>query len=372
MSNDDVFLSIFNVARYILYRMIINASLLVGREFKFLEEGNITIANGLITKAESDFVRDGLNYSDYLILPSLINAHTHLGDSFAKEAVLGMDVDSAVGPKGRKWELYERASEEEILRGMRASAEYMLSTGITHFADFRESGEKGVRILKEALRGLDIRPIILGRNIEIAKCEGLGINVHELKQIPKSRGNKLIAIHAGENKGEIAKALDCDPDVIVHFTKATEEEIALAAKKHVSVVICPRSNAALKVGIPAVRELLDAGINVALGTDNVMINSPNLWREMEFLSKLSYLSKPITPREILQMATVNAAKIFNLNSGSIEKGKAANLIFLDKNAKNLQGSKDILAAVVHRCETENVRKVMLEGKFILDKNEVMG
>jgi cytosine/adenosine deaminase-related metal-dependent hydrolase len=307
----------------------------------------------------------------------LINAHTHLGDSFAKEAVLGLGVEKAVGPKGKKWELYDKVNDKKIIKGMKDSAKYMLNSGITTFVDFREQGVKGVNLIKKSLQeeDLPIQAIILGRslnNLEI--CDGLGLNVHELGQIPNEikRREKLIAIHAGELEGEIKEALKFNPDMLIHCTKITREEIEEIAKKNISIVVCPRSNFVLRVGIPPVREILNAGINLCLGTDNVMINSPNLWREAEFLSKLSYLQeekKPLKPKEILRMITVNGAKMLNLNSGVIEKEKKADLIFLDKEARNLRFNENLIATLVHRCEVENVRKVMINGKFVLDKDK---
>lgn len=351
--------------------MKINASILLGREFKFLEKGHIVIKQDKIKKVGSGLIKDAINFKDYLIMPSLINSHVHIGDSFAKEAVLGLNAEKAVGKKGKKWQLYKKATEREILEEMKNSAEFMLSVGITHFADFREHENKGIALLRKAIKNFPIKAFIFGRgkNLDLSKCDGLGLNVYNLSQIPKCINRKLLAIHAGEKNNEIEKALAYDPDIIVHFTKATKRQIRIAAEKKISIVICPRSNATLAVGIPPVKEFLNFGLNVAIGTDNVMINSPNLWREMEFLSRLSYLSSPLKPVEILQMVTINAAKIFGLNSGFIANKKTANLIFLDKNSRNLHRCNDILAGIVHRCEPENVRKVMINGKFVLDKDK---
>ena len=365
--------------------MIINSSFLIGDELKYVEEGHITIEDKRIVSVCEGFVTGGLDAKKYLTMPSLINAHTHIGDSFAKEAVVGMGVSEAVGKKGLKWKLYNEADDECIVRSMRESLRYMLHSGITAFADFREGGAKGINLLKSAVGNSLIKPIILGRDISTLKhqgsdttgdgveCAGLGLNAYQLDQIPKNRGDKLIAVHAGEtkrekNKKEIGNVLDYDPDIIVHFVSATADEINRVAEKNISIVICPRSNSSLRAGFPQVKEMLDSGINVALGTDNVMINSPNLFREMEFLSKFSYIMDPISPTDVLKMVTVNAASALNLNCGVIEPGRFADLIFLDMNAPNLKDNLDIIATIVHRCEPENVRKVMIDGKFIVDKD----
>ncbi len=348
--------------------MIINSSIIAGKAIEFIEEGHIITEGAKIIEVNYGFTPDGIDAREYIAMPSLVNAHTHIGDSFAKEAVLGMDVSSAVGKSGVKWDLYRDVGDSELISCMRDTAIYMLTSGTVIFSDFRECGISGINALKTALKDISIKPIILGRDIDIDQCDGLGLNMYQIDQIPRDRKGKLIAIHAGESENEIEIAINYNPDVIIHFTKATDGEIKKAAKNGISVIICPRSNASLGVGIPRVREMLDKGINVAIGTDNVMINSPDMFREMEFISKLSYLKDPISPKEILKMATINGANALRINSGLIEKGMDADLILIDKNAPNLKGNKNILATIIHRCEPENVRKVMVNGRFVIDKD----
>ncbi len=345
----------------------VNSSFLVGEDFELLEEGHLVVEKGRIKEVNDGFITGGTDAKDLLCIPALINAHTHIGDSFAKEAALGLPAGEAMGQDGLKWELYKKANSQQILRAMRDSVQYMLNSGISCFADFREGGIQGADLLRKATEGIPVRPIILGRDDGIENFDGLGLNPWQLDQIP-ANGKGLVAVHAGESKGETAEALAKNPDIIVHFTLATKEDVATAARKKVSVVLCSRANALLGVGIPPVRELLDRGVNVAIGTDNVILNSPSLWRELEFISKLSYLKKGISPADILRMATSNAAKAFGLNSGIIKKGKQADLIFLDRNAPNLRENKNLLAAIVHRTEPENVRKIMIAGEFAVEKD----
>lgn len=348
-------------------KMIINSSILAGEHFELLDEGHILVDEGVIKEIGEGFVPGGIDARCYVIMPSLINAHTHLGDSFAKEAVLGLSAGGAVGRKGLKWRLYEKTGEGEIVRCMQETLQYMLYSGTSAFADFREFGLEGVRQLENALDGMPLKALILGRDVDIKVCDGLGLNVYQLDQVPEDRRGKIIAVHAGERAGEVGKALGYNPDVIVHFTHATPDDVGEAAKKKISVVVCPRSNAVLGVGIPDVGGMLDMGLNVSLGTDNVMVNSPDLFREMEFISKLSYLCRRISPVDVLRMATVNASKAFNLNSGFVGEGKRADLLFIDRSAPNLRGCRDLIAAIVHRCEPVNVRKVMVGGRFVVDR-----
>lgn len=353
-----------------MFKMILNGTLLVFKKKKFdiIEEGFVVIENGLIQDVGEGYERGGMDVKDYIIMPSFINSHTHIGDSFAKESAIGMNVQESVGPEGIKWKLYEKTSEDLIIESMQDSIRYMLKSGITHFVDFREGGKDGIDMLRKALNRSEIKCIILGRDIDIEYTDGLGVNVYQIDQIPKRRNGKIIAIHAGEETGEVSKAIEYNPDFIIHATLASDEELEEIAKRGIHVIVCPRSNATLSVGFPRVKKMLDLQINILIGTDNVMIASPNIFREMEFLYRYSQIYDAVMPTDVLRMATINAADAFSLNCGVIEKGRDANLIFIYKNSENLRYSKNIIASIVSRCEPEDVRKVMIGGRFVVDKD----
>lgn len=343
--------------------MIINTAILAGEKLELIEEAHLVIEEGVIRGLYEGYTTGGIDLKDYVTAPGPINAHTHVGDSFAKEAALGLSIKEAVGRDGIKWRLYKETERNTRVKAMRESMKFMLSSGTTCFADFREFGWEGVEELEEALDSVPLKAVILGRNIDINDVDGLGLNLYEIDQIPEDRGNKLIALHAGELEGEVGEALKHNPDIIVHCTHASEAELEEIAEKKISVVVCPRSNSALKVGVPPIQEMLDLGINVALGTDNVMINSPNMWREMEYVSK----SCSIQPIDVFRMASVNAAKALRLDSGVIERGKKADLVVIEKDALNLRYNVNILSTLVNRCETENVLKVMVNGKIVFSR-----
>jgi cytosine/adenosine deaminase-related metal-dependent hydrolase len=156
------------------------------------------------------------------------------------------------------------------------------------------------------------------------------------------------------------------PDFVVHMTKATEEEISLVAKSGTGVVICPRANGVLGAGIPKIAQMLKQGCSIALGTDNVMINSPDILREMDYTWKISRAAEGemIKAQEVLKMATVNAAQILRLNTGCIEAGCAADLVFIDKKHADLYPMHDPYAAIVHRLTQNSIRAVMIDGRFL--------
>ncbi|OQX22688.1 MAG: hypothetical protein BWK75_00150 [Candidatus Altiarchaeales archaeon A3] len=360
--------------------MLFNCSF-IDKNFEIAEEGNLEIDenSGKISDCNEGYVSNSSvkNFKNFLVMPSLINAHTHIGDSYAKDAVRNLNVKQCCGKEGIKWKLYKEANQREILEGMKESTLQMLDSGISTFADFREFGMKGIKQLRNAVKGIPLKTKILARDIEVKDLnyvDGLGLNLYNLKNFEdyeeiikevKKRG-EIFAVHAGETKGEIREALNLKilPNIIIHFLNPCEEEIKAVKRNKISVVLCPGSNALLKCGIPNLKQLTDAKINVCLGTDNVMLNSPDLWSEMEFAYKISSLQNFVEPKEILKTVTLNPAKAFNLNYGVINKGKDANIIFINKNTLNLRHSKDMITSLVNRCKSSDVSKVMIDGKFV--------
>lgn len=113
----------------------------------------------------------------------------------------------------------------------------------------------------------------------------------------------------------------------VHVVHADDEDIQLMKQYHISVCTCPRSNVKINVGGTApIRKYLDAGINVCIGTDSLASNDDlNVWNEMHALQKQH---ASVKPEEIVRIATFNGAKALSLDNviGTIETGKADALI----------------------------------------------
>jgi len=150
------------------------------------------------------------------------------------------------------------------------------------------------------------------------------------------------------------------------MTHATKAEIKTASKKTRGIVVCPRSNGALAGGIPNIRAMLDAGCNVAIGTDNVMVNSPDILREMDYIWKCSMGASRtrIDPRDILKMATVNASKILGMDIGVIRHGAMADAVLVEKHALDIEPMHNPHAAIVHRVSESSIRAVMVNGRIV--------
>jgi cytosine/adenosine deaminase-related metal-dependent hydrolase len=148
--------------------------------------------------------------------------------------------------------------------------------------------------------------------------------------------------------------MDLDPDFLVHMVHPEPLHLERLDDEATPVVVCPRSNLVTDVGVPPIRELLDR-TTVALGTDNVFLNSPSMFREMEFANKLA----DVSAREVLGMATWAGADIAGLDCGVVAEGKPARLLVLDGDTDNLAGAQDVVRAVVRRAGVDDIREVVL-------------
>jgi len=336
--------------------MLLEGTILRGRRFQPVE-GRVVVEDGEIVAIEEDTARN-----EDIILPSFVNAHTHIGDSIAKEAGEGLTLEELVAPPdGLKHRLLRQASGEELIAAMDRTLSYMEGSGTARFIEFREGGVEGVEQIEAALDGHDIGSVVLGReSIDAMEAsDGFGASGandgdFSRERHATARANKLFGIHAGEvDSSDINPALDLDPDFLVHMVHAAEIHFERIEDSNTPVVVCPRSNATTGVGLPPVRELLDR-TTVALGTDNVMLNSPSMFREMAFTEKISDASS----RELLAMATVNGAEIAGLNCGVVEEGRDAELLVLDGDSPNLSGIRDPVRGVVRRAGVSDIKDVV--------------
>ena len=394
--------------------LIKNISLLLGKELDFVSKTNVQIQNGTFKKIQSDLKpsnkEDSVDCEGLLLIPGFINAHTHIGDSIGKDVTLDSSVDKKIHPVfGAKSKILKNTPPENLSNFMKNTCYSMIRKGITTFVDFREGGLDGVILLKKTLSEIPIRSVILGRvdfyqnsaeikkNLPIPKdksqelpkilqkCDGIGIsganeNSNSVLNY-YSKTSKIRAIHSSETKqsvlrskkmtgkSETIRALSLKPHFLVHMTYASKNDLKVAAKKIRGIVICPRANASLAEGIPDITLMQKAGCTLALGTDNVMINSPDMFREMDYLWKVTMgiHKKRINPKEILKMSTVNGGKILQKDIGVIETKKIADCVFLNKHALDLEPMHEPYASIVHRASESTIQAVMIGGKIIHGK-----
>ena len=392
--------------------------LLAGDNLDLLKNAYVLIDNGLIVEVgtkEKPQADKKIFFKNELIIPGLINAHIHVGDSAFKDKGLGKSVSELFKPpNGLKHRLLEHAEKRILIQAVKDSINDMMRCGTTTFADFREGSIKGAQILLEALRNNEIRALIFGRPDHVFSRSEIENNqgkipsnslaeLNELLDITDGialsspndmtdeamrqladfaiKNNKFRAIHASEvpdsknisversGLTEIERTIRFfDVNLLVHLTYASKEDLDKVAKAETPVVICPRANATLGLKLPPLTKMHDLGITVCLGTDNVMINQPNMFREMEFTFKAYRMERVPnqypSPRDILCMATINGARALGIGqkTGSIKEGKSADLAIINLN-KNLRNIHDVYAALVNRTGAEDILTVLSRGKF---------
>jgi len=284
-----------------------------------------------------------------LIVPSFINAHTHIGDSFIKNRKIKLpkNVEELVKPpNGLKHKLLKEAKEEEIIEGMKESIKIMFNCGITKFYDFREGGIKGILQLKKAAINKKVSAIILSRPLELKyysdeidillkNSDGIGLSsisdwdFFELKKISNhvKKKNKLFAIHASEIFREnIDDILDLKPDFLVHMIKATESDLIKVKESNIPIVLCLRSNAFYGLE-PDVKLMKKKGIKILFGTDNSMLSPPNIIDEIKFV-KIHY--REFSIEELLYSITFGVRKALNLDCDILGANSKADFVVLDK------------------------------------------
>jgi len=273
-----------------------------------------------------------------IITPTFVDAHTHVAD-FVVPANLNMTLEELVAPPhGLKHRMLAEVKEEVLLKALLRLAKFMRSRGVSRFIDFREGGQAGARMLL-SLQGKPLA-YIYGRpiNLEFDKEEidlilrvtdGIGVSsmadwdyatLQELSAYTRSKG-KRFALHASERvREDVDKMLDLKPSFVVHMTMAEQQDLEACAKAQVPIVACPRSN--MFFGrLPPLRGMLEAGAIVALGTDNAMLNMPDMLTEMEFAGRILRIQgmKEVAP--VLDMAISNGRKLLKEKVAiSIEPG----------------------------------------------------
>ncbi len=336
--------------------LVLSGTIIAGEDMEPLE-GYVVIERNVIKEVGEGRERGHL---EGIVCPAFVNAHTHIADSVAKDPPF-MELGDLVGPGGFKHRILEDTSDDRLVEFMRNSAFEMLERGICAFADFREGGSHGVDLLLRAIRDVPLKSRIFGRPLREPRdihqaCWGLGISsirdyriefVEEMVDHARSSG-KRIAIHAGEGgRDDIKGAIALEPDMLIHLSRAERQDLEEISAAKTSVVICPRSNLFTRSGLPDVSSMLSLGLNVCVGTDNLMINSTDMFREMELISKALVRDD----RQVFKMCTINGARALGMDDrlGSIDVGKEACLIVLDRNSRNLRGSLDPLASIVRRA-----------------------
>jgi 5-methylthioadenosine/S-adenosylhomocysteine deaminase len=361
--------------------------------------------------------RQTLELPGHVVIPGLINAHTHspmtLMRGLADDLPLMTWLNEHIWPAERRW-----VDPDFVAAGTRLAALEMLRSGTTCFNDMYFYPEVTAAVVADAGMRALVGMIVLDFPTNFA--EGAddylrkGLELHErfrghplirtafaphspyaVSDGPLARVQTLadelevqVHIHLHETHDEVFQSLRdhgerplvrldrlglVGPGLIaVHMTQVEETEIARLAEAGAHVVHCPQSNLKLASGFCPVARLLAAGVNVALGTDGAASNN-----DLDMLSELrvaALLGKGVAgsasavpARAALRMATIDAARALGMDSeiGSLEPGKAADLVALDLRDPDTQPVYQPLSQLVYAASRSQVRHVWVAGRQLV-------
>ena len=355
-----------------------------------------------------------LERADHALIPGLINTHTHAAMNLLRGYADDLPLDIWLGE--HIWPAESRWTNAEFVRdGVDLAILEMIRGGTTCFQDMymfpdevaAVAAERGIRavtsiIVLEAAtpwardadeyltKGLAVHdcyrdhplvstafgphaPYTVGndafrRIVTLANQLGMNIQIHlhetatEVAQAEAESGMRPLA--RLDALGLINTQLNA-----VHMTQLTPAEIALLAERGVHVVHCPESNMKLASGTCPVAKLLDAGVNVALGTDGAASNNDlDMFGEMRsaaLLAKLAADDAQALPADsALRMATLNGAKALGLDSetGSLVAGKAADMVCVNLATLATQPVHNAVSQLVYSASRDQVSDVWVAGR----------
>lgn len=393
-------------------------------EGRVLEEHALVVRDGRIVDllpaaeaAQRYAARDLIRRPHHVLLPGLVNAHTHtpmtLFRGLADDMPLNTWLERHIWPAEARW-----VDAGFVRDGTELAMLEMLRSGTTCFSDMyffpdviaRAVDASGLR----ACVGMIVleHPTVWARNAEEYLRKGLAVrdqfrghprvsmvfaphapytvsdSSFRQIQVLANELDTLIHMHIHETAEEIAASqrqylrrplqrldelgLLTPLLTAVHMTQLTPAEISLLHERGVSVVHCPESNLKLASGFCPVAELAAAGINIALGTDGAGSNNDlDMFGEMR---SCALLAKGVAQRAdvapaaaVLRMATLDGARALGLGEriGSLLAGKEADVICVDLSAAATQPVYDPVSQLVYATSRDQVSDVWVAGQQLL-------
>ncbi|WP_434310029.1 amidohydrolase [Hominifimenecus sp. rT4P-3] len=394
-------------------------ALLPGEEGFAVEKKDIFISEGRITALgsapEGFTAQKVIDASDRLVIPGLINCHTHNYMSLFRNSADDVPFDEWLFQRVMPRE--DKMVPEDAYWGATLGIMEMLRSGTTCFNDMQmhihqttqaaadagiravigrglsgtATDEGGARRLREAEEEIErwkehprltftIAPHApytcdkgyLKQALEVAKAKNLPLHIHlsesafEVESMKKETGLTPISYAASLGLLDV-------PVIIAHCVHVDEEDIRLLSRPNVSVVTNPASNMKLGNGFAPIPEMLASGVRVCLGTDGAASNnSLNLFREMGLVTLIHKGNKKsatsVSAVDALQMATIKGAQALGLEQeiGSIAVGKKADLAILNLREPQMMPQQDLIAALSYSANGSEVETVLVDGEIVME------
>ncbi len=359
----------------------------------------------------------------HVLLPGFINAHTHspmtLMRGFADDLNMQEWLNDHIWPAENKL-----VDSQFVREGTELAAVEMIRCGTTCFNDQYMFPDEITQVAKDsgirAVIGLPIleQPTSWADNFDEYLEKGLALSQarHDSELItfslaphaPYSVSNRgferiveiadeykmRINLHCLETAFDVKHSISAygvrplerltqlgvfnENLVAVHMTQLSSEDCERVAESGTHVVHCPQSNLKLASGFCPVSALIDAGVNVCLGTDGAASNNNlDLLEEARFASLLakgvSGDAKAVNATETLEMMTLNGARALGLEDqiGSIEVGKQADLVAMDLSASNTTPLHHLVSQIAYAASSAQVTDVWVNGRRLMRESSLL-
>ena len=390
-----------------------------GKQSLLIKDDVISEIAPQIDESDVDKVIDA---TGKILLPGLINTHTHLSMTLFRGLADDLSLDSWLND--HIWPMEANLNGDYCYIGALLGAVELIKSGTTTFSDMyfymedvaRAVDEAGIRAVlsygmidfgDEEKRKNEIREnltlfencngmadgrikVFFGPHSPYTASEELLIKVRELAD----EYGMGIHIHVSETQKEIHDVSEekglrpfeyldkiglLGPDVVAaHSVWLSDEEIQIIRKNDVKVSHNPCSNMKLASGIAPISKLLENDICVSIGTDGASSNNNlDLIEELKTASLLQKVStldpKVLNSDEAIAMGTIKGAEALGLDSeiGSIEVGKKADIILIDTNSANMvPDSSSLSSNIIYSANGSNVDTTICNGKVLMENKKL--
>ncbi|VAI14076.1 unnamed protein product [Triticum turgidum subsp. durum] len=328
-----------------------------------------------------------LNLGGRILLPGFVNTHVHTSQQLARG--IADDVDLMTWLHGRIWPYESHMTEEDSYASTLLCGIELIRSGVTCFA---EAGGQYVSEMARAVELLGLRACLTKSTMDCG--DGLPPNwsscstddcIQHIAEIPYE--NQLVMRMKKIDHGTVTYLEKIDflrsNLLAAHSVWLNESEISHFSNAGVKVSHCPAS-AMRMLGFAPIREMLDSGVCVSLGTDGAPSNNRMSIVDEMYLASLinkgreAYISGTTNPtvfpsETLLTMATINGAKavLWDNEIGSLEVGKKADLIVVNPFKWSMLPLHDSIANIVYCMRSENIESVMCNGQWIMKDQKIM-
>ena len=394
-----------------------------------IEKKDILINDNIIEKVEADITDEydeKINAKNMIIMPGLVNTHTHLAMSIFrgyKDDRKLMDwlenaiypVEDKLKPEDIYWNSYLSCLEmiksgtttcNDMYFGMNKTVEAIKDTGLRavvawcikddsikdkvqktkEFAQkYNNDKNSKIKIYVSADAPHTCNPETIKICVDLAKELNTGIHIHLAETLEEEERVEDDYEKRGTEYLNDLNVFDV-PVVLAHGIYVSDSDIEILKKIKGGISHNPISNCKLSSGICNVVKLRNNGINIGLGTDGIgSTTTMDMFEEMKtaaYLQKVNTMEPTsIKAYDILKMATIEGAKVLGMDKeiGTLEPGKKADMIFIKTDRIHLCPDNDVCSNIVYSANGADVDTVMIDGKIImqgrkmvnLDEREVM-